>query len=456
MTHRPRRGLATWLTGSHTPLFVLDERNVVLVFNQGCEQLTGWAAAEVIGKVCVFRSDGNVDRVESLTGALAPPRSVHEGNPARSRVMIGTPGGETQERDVHFFPLMDDGQVKHVLGLITSPDPDPSPQTAGLRLDAARHLSHLYAKYGVDRLVARSPRMQRVASQVTLARQSTLPVHLVGEKGTGREHIARLIHYAGEQRARRFVPLRCRQSSPYELERTLAVLAELPVESLPGALYLEDVDQLPGTLQPLLLRQLALPQVRWYSSSVAGLPPAGEGDFLIDLESQLTPLTIVLPPLRERQEDIPFLAQQLLEESNTDHERQWEGFSPAVERLFLQYGWPGNVDELSAVIHRALRKSVRSTIDEEDLPYDFAAGRAAEELRPRPELPGLDAELEACERKRILAALAAAGGNKSAAADSLKIPRARLYRRLEALGLESGESDDSSGGISLEPEGEEE
>lgn len=436
MKRQTRRGLATWLTGSQTPVFVLDERRVVLVFNRGCEELTQWDAAEVIGKTCEFRSEANSQLVDSITAALCPPAEVIQGQAARRRTLIHRRHGDALEQDVHFFPLLDSsqGSKRHILGILT-PCGAPAPASDALHFDVARHVAGLHDTYRLDRLIALSEPMVRVAAQLDIARQTLGTVHVIGEPGTGKEHILRLVHYASPLKARRFVPLRCATSSHFELSRTLKRLLDADQNSDVGTVYLDQIDRIPGDLQPLVLAQLAVPGIRWVSSSLQGLEGLSDEAFLPALRSRLTCLTISLPPLRARGSDLLLLAQQILEESNKAEGVQREGFSAAVLRLFQQYTWPGNVDELSAVIQHACQQCPSTTIDVEHLPFELSAGRAAQAVRPPRSFRSLEEELEDYERRQITSALEAARGNKSLAAESLGMPRARLYRRMAALGL---------------------
>ena len=444
MASRSRRGLATWLTSSILPLFVLDERNVVLVFNRGCELLTGWPASEVIGQECRWQSGPAPDAVSSVTGALAPPIDATEGLPVTVRKLFLHRNGTAVERDVHFFPLLPEkpGEKTHLIGLVI--EAPAASQPSSRHVEAARHLAELQRRFGADRLVAKSPGMQRVAAQVALARDSRVAVHLVGERGSGREHLARLIHYSGSSRSTPWIPLRCRISTHTELKHVVErLLGERPAgqEAQQVTAYLEDVHRLPVDLQALIAQNRETPGLQWMSSAEVEMATLPSDEILPEFASLLTTLTITLPPLRSRHEDILLLTQQLIEEGNSRGSRQIEGLTPAVERLFLQYEWPGNVDELASVIHRAAENCPGGLIDVLHLPFDFAAGQDAQQMRPAKAAVSLDDALAHYEKHLIETALVAARGNKSTAAELLQIPRAKLYRRIESLGIADRGSD---------------
>lgn len=441
MSQRIRRGLATWLTSSRTPIFVLDDRRVILVFNAGCEELTQWTAAELIGQTCLFQNDPNPDRVSCLTGTLCPPEGLQPGQVLSRPVMIQRKDGTTLERDLHFFSLdsREEQGTQHLLGIMTERSQLP-PLKVDSHLQIGRHTAELYRRYGVDRLVATTPAMQRVAAQIEIARKHLTTVHLYGEKGTGREHAARLIHYSSPQRAKRFIPIRCETASHFELTQILQRLAE-GIEGDVGTVYLDEITLLPGDLQSVVLALCEQSGRRWISSSTVKLDEVAEEAFHPILIARLTALTIAIPPLRDRLTDIPLLAQQLLEECNTARSRQYHEFTPAVLRLFQQHAWPGNVDELAQVIAKACERSASAVVDVEALPMEFEAHLQSRAIRPLSYLVPLDEQLAQFERACIVEALKDSRGNKSLAAEKLGIPRAKLYRRLEQLGLSTEATD---------------
>lgn len=437
MPPRSRRGLISWLMSSKTPVFLLDDRHVVLVFNRGCEELTQWTAADVIGKACQFQTVPNPDLIGALTGILCPPVRPAPGEWVRRQVHLQRKDGTAVEKEIHYFLLEPEGEGEgsHVLGIIADCAPPGESVSFGSSLNVARHTGWLYSKYRIDRIVAVTPAMQRVAAQIDLARHHTANVHLSGEKGVGKEHIARLIHYGSELRSTRFVPIRCATASHYEILMMFDRLGDSSASHEVGTVYLDSVTDLPGDLQRILMERLVHLPVRWISSSLTGLDGLTEEEFSSPLAAQLTALTIRVPPLRSRGEDIPLLAQQLLEECNSGGGEQHTEFSPNVIRQFLKYPWPGNIDELSQVVQEACRRATSSVIDVADLPLQFTAGVQFREVRPPKRIVSLDEHLMSVERDLIVRALHSSRGNKAQAAEILGIPRAKLYRRLEALGL---------------------
>ncbi|MEW4530972.1 sigma 54-interacting transcriptional regulator [Maioricimonas sp. JC845] len=462
MSPRSRRvrGLATWLTQAREPIFVLDNRRAVLFFNHGCEELTGWTAADVIGQICDYVSEPDPQQIEHLTGGLCPPPEVLDGVPQSVPArFVHRETGDIHERQVHFVPLNDSQtESTRILGLITLPRhpmavSEPSPQQQ-LHADVAALRSRLQQRYSIETVIAGTPAMQRVLAQLDVARHASCPVLFVGEPGTGREHLARVIHYQGPQRLKAFVPLDCRQSTTFELKRSLKRLlppspadepTALPLQ--PGTLYLKDVDHLPRELQEMLVEyrdrfDAGEESIRLMAAASAPLEAAVADDRLLeDLHYLITPLTIAVPPLRTRTEDIPLLAQHVLEQLNRDQERQVGGFTPDVLTLLAKYNWPLNQDELEAVIAEAYQKATGPLITAEDLPFRFRTGMDAQRVSPpvTPQPIDLQSRLDDFEREHIRRALEQARQNKSQAAELLGLTRPRLYRRMEALGLVAGD-----------------
>lgn len=442
---RSRRGLATWITGSQTPIFVLDQRNMVLVFNHGCEELTGWQAANVIGKTCEYVSDAPGSQIESITAALCPPAKVFDGEPAFVNSVIQTRDGEILTRGIHYFPLVTDDSNQRILGVIL-PREIASPEQAERprHFELAATLAQLRQKYDTARIAATSTSMQRVLTQIKLASQSDVPVHLVGEKGSGKQYIARTIHYQSDRKSERFIPLNCRTGSYQEIATTLDQLLNVKGETFSGTVFLDDVDAFPRDLQNLIADRIESSSIRWMSSSTQAIEQLDEKVMSPAFRCLMTPIAISTPALRHRLSDIPLLAQQMIEECNRQGNKQIEGLESETETELLSYEWPGNVAELERFIHAAWEKTAGPLIRTEDLPIEFLAGVDARSQTAPQAHASLDEQLIEYERSLIEAALITAQGNKAHAAKLLKIPRPKLYRRLEVLEITDTQDTPSS------------
>lgn len=453
--------LETALNSVQSPVFLIDARRRVAFLNRGCEQLTGWTLADVGHAICEFVSDVEPRHVEELTSALCPPPDafVKPANPT-PRFFVHRESRATASRLVHFFPLSDEDGTAYVLGLITEHPavraaPDRSILTdVHAELAALRH--SIRVRFSLSSIVAKSRPMQRVLRQIDVARGTKTPVHISGPAGCGREHVARVIHYESPLSAKAFVPVDCRNVAARELRESISRLvqtdwAELsPVEALqPGCLCFFHVDEMPRDVQERFLNFVESDsaaaafhkRVRIVSTSDTGLETALQDERLLErFYFLLTSLQIPLPPLSDREEDLLLLAQHFLERENRGRSLQIGGFANDVRRKFAEYNWPGNLDELRAVVTDAAKQCDESTIRLSHLPFQFRTGLDAQQLGPPPTIEPLDEMLARIEREHLEAALRQAGDNKSQAARLLGLTRASFYRRLQNHGL-AGDSE---------------
>jgi PAS domain S-box-containing protein len=451
---RTTRRLEAWLKDTSVALFVLNSQRRLVFFNAGCEQLTGWTAADVLGQVCYYVSEADHNAAAAVLSSLAPPTAVWNGQLVTVPVSLARRDAAPVSCEVHYYPLTDtDQKVQASLGIIqpaTTPSAPSNQIPVSLRLHAelAELRASLRNRFSDTSLIARSSSMQRVVTQLKLARQSTFPVLFVGESGSGREYLARLIHQGRESSRRLFVPLDCLRLPASQLESTLERVSKIQKddELQPGAIFLKHVESLPRDTQRQVLDLMqsnttARPDV--FAATAQPLKPLVESDeFIRELYFALTTLPIDLPPLRNRVEDLQPLAQYFLEELNRDDSRQVDGFHDEVWEQFRRYNWPGNVRELRAVVTEARDACTGAFIEPVHLPFRFRTGvdkqTIGPSLRQRP-VP-LDPLLLQVEREQIELALEEARHNKAKAADLLGITRPRLYRRMEILGIIDNES----------------
>lgn len=444
-----------WLAETSTPVFVLDAERTIVGFNAGCELLTGWAAAEVIGQTCPYAAMAEGSGVQLLTAALCPPPEAWQGEAVTVPAFVPGKESAAHSRVLQFFPLLDDqGTLRGIAGVIlprAAARAVPTMPAWELHAELAALRMTLRTRFGPNSLVASSTPMRRVLAQIDLARQCVAHVLLTGETGTGREHLARMIHLGSPNKATAFVPLDCRRLGADELERVLHRLLDVHARRSattaaglqPGTLYLAEVNYLPRDLQEQLVRGFSSetpaeqhPNLRLMASLAGPAETAlGTEKLRDDFFALVAPLVIALPPLRDRAGDLPLLAQYFLEESNRLKPQQIGGFADDVWPLFTRYHWPGNLDELSEVVQQAHRAATETLIRPADLPARFHSGLAAHEVPPPAELPSLslDLLLEKLEVRLITLALQRSRFNKSRAAELLGINRQRLLRRIEQL-----------------------
>lgn len=451
---RLRRGLLRWLSVSDLPVFVLDARRVVRFFNRGCEALTGWSAADVIGQTCAYATCSNPASVAAVTTRLCPPSQVLERRAVTVTAEFLHRSGAACVRTVHFFPLPsgDDGGL-YVLGVCSQLDAPqaapPQPFDAGaLHQRLAALQDELHRRYGDDSLIGLTPGVRRLREQLKLCAASDAAVHVSGPPGSGREHLARMMHFRSPSPRRSFVVLDCRRLPAFELKRTLRRLLEPDADGSddafrPGTVYLQDVGDLPRDMQDLLVEAFTKEAsgkrpFRLISSEARNLAELVRSETLIsDFYYLISELTLELLPLADRRDDIPLLAQHFLEQLNQGDQRQVDGLTPDAWEQIRRYNWPGNVDELQAVLREARQRSSSHLVTASDLPFRFRTGMDAQQVGP-PVAPApvvLEELLAEVETSYIRWALAHSKDNKTAAAELLGLTRPRLYRRMEALGL---------------------
>lgn len=440
-----------------TPVFWVSPDRRIAFFNASCEKLTGWPADEVVGQLCEYVADQRTGSLEALAASLCPPAEAFAGQIVSVPALIACRTGDPQSRSLSFIPLLEeDGAVAGILGVAAAPVP-----AAKLAETAPSHELHaelaelrvaMARRFGTQSLVCRSEGMLRVAGQLAIARGTRAAVLIWGEKGVGKEHVARAIHYESEWRTRAFVPLDCQALSSLELEQAMGRLFgpsgdeeffDSPTALRAGTIFLIHAEHLSRDVQKTVVDGFRAPSaersaLRLIASTIVE-PSVLEADERLrpDFYHLMTHLCIAVPPLRRRMEDLRYLAQHLLEELNRGESRQFNGFGDDVWDKFAEYNWPRNVDELLAVIREARAACNEPLIRAKDLPFRFRTGLDAQSLGPvmRPPIAPLEIFLAQSEKEQIERALKECRHNKTKAAHLLGVPRARMYRRMELLGI---------------------
>jgi DNA-binding NtrC family response regulator len=444
------------------PIFWLDPSLKLTWVNRAWEELTGYPARSVLGLTCQAHGPGRAGDMTDLAASFYPPPESLAGQPAGSATLIYSAGGERLSRRVEFWPFSapHNGLIG-LLGVVRPAEvPASVPESEGhrLRVELLEIRRALQEQYGLDGLIGTGPAHRRLLEQVRLAAASSVPVLVVGERGTGKRQVARAIHQYGPGSQRPLVAFDCEALPAEILERELfgASDADAPRASPPAGLKRPRLSLLDGST--LLIRDIQyLPrdlQVRLVDALDSGIrllatstldPEAALRDERLrpELYFALTALVVRLDPLRERREELPVLAQHVLERVNQRGGSQRGGYSPEAIAVLLAYDWPGNLGELVRVVEyaHARGRGEGQLIVPEDLPATIRGSLGSAYCppsAPRPIKP-LDELLTEIERRLIETALRQARSNKSRAADLLGISRPRLYRRMKELNLPDGE-----------------
>lgn len=314
------------------------------------------------------------------------------------------------------------------------------------------------SKQGFGSIIGRAPEMDKLYRIIAKAAHSIHPVLILGESGTGKEMVARAIHHSGPFRDKPFIPVDCGSLVPTLIESELfgyvkgaftgAVQAKEGLLAIAegGTVFLDEVGELPVDLQAKMLRALQEKEIRPVGST-KHLPinvrilaatnrdldhAVTDGSFRRDLYFRLNVLSLRIPPLRERRQDIPLLATSFLERLSHTSGCARELSDDAMKAL-LAYDWPGNVRELENCLERCCAMSSGAVINFVDLPSAItgAAPRLAATIPQSRILPMVE-----LERQTILTAIAQLDGDKLMAAKLLGIGKTTLYRKLKEYGVE--------------------
>jgi len=306
-------------------------------------------------------------------------------------------------------------------------------------------------------VVGPSHQMAHVLATARSAAASRSTVLLLGESGTGKEVFARAIHGWSERRLKPFIAVNCVGLSRELLESELfghekgafTGAHQLKKGKLElahgGTLFLDEVGDISPELQTKLLRFLQEREfervggtspirvdVRVVAATNRDLDEAvRQGHFREDLYYRLYVIPIILPPLRERREDIPALAEFLLSRFSLETAKEFTEITPEAEAMLVAYGWPGNVRQLANVVERAVVLGRPPAITVQDL----LLGPSSQPGR-MPIPLSYKAAIDAQRRAVIARALQEAGGNRAAAAKLLGLHRVHLMRLIRALGIE--------------------
>jgi len=310
-------------------------------------------------------------------------------------------------------------------------------------------------------IIGSSKPMQTIYETIEAVAKSDANVLIVGESGTGKELIANAIHYNSLRARKPFIKVNCAALPKELIESELfghtkgaftgahADKEGLVQHAAGGSLMLDEIAEMPFELQPKLLRVLQERSYRKIGSektyavdfrliSSTNRPPADairDGVLRDDLFYRISTITIHVPPLRDRSEDIQLLTDHFLHEYAQKYERAIGGVSPAAYQRLFGHGWPGNVRELQNVIERAVLLAKGNRVEPVDLPFDNGSLPEGSPAGAAWDVPP-NMTLEDIERLVIEKTLQRTGGNKQAAANLLGIYRPRLYSKIRKYNID--------------------
>ncbi len=336
--------------------------------------------------------------------------------------------------------------------------------TQFLRAENQRLREQLDTRYQFDNIIGRSPAMREIFHTVERVAPTRATVLLAGESGVGKDMIARAIHQNSPRKNHPFVKINCTaipenlmESELFGYEKGAFTGANTSKpgkfeQADQGTVFLDEIGDVPGNIQVKLLRILQERQferlgsnltrnvdLRVIAATNVDLRAAlEEGRFREDLYYRLNVVPINIPPLRERKEDIPFLAIFFVQKLSKDLGAQAREISPAAIDRLIDHPWPGNVRELENTIERSLVLASGEVLQPSDIRLEAPRGHSHSATSQQvPFLPEGET-LEHWEQSMIREALRRANGNKSRAARMLGLTRNALRYRLSQMGLDNG------------------
>ena len=330
-----------------------------------------------------------------------------------------------------------------------------------LKSENLRFKQALQAEYNFKNIIAKSHQMIEIFQLIKKVADYNTTVLLTGGSGTGKELVARALHYNGNRRDKSFIAVNCGAIPENLLESELfghvkgaftdAVRNKngLFEEADGGTIFLDEIGELPKDLQVKLLRVIQEGELRRVGDSKSRkidvriiaatakdlMEEIKKGNFREDLFYRLNVVPIKIPPLRERQGDIPLLVNHFIERYAKKFGKAVKGISDMAMNLLISYAWPGNVRELENIIERAVILEDTEVIREENLPFTKKTGQSLYQIEELSNGLSIKKAEEELEKTLIRKALEMTNGNKTKAAHLLEISHRALIYKIKEFGL---------------------
>lgn len=436
----------------HNGVVITDQKGKILFFSKTYGKFLGVDPKETIGKNCWEVVENSRMHIVGAMGIpeINQPQRIKGQDMVVQRIPIKIEGqGVVVFGQVMFKDVRDVRALAKELNVLESKVELYEKELASLRS----------SKYTIENIVGESPAIKEVKNLALRAAQTNAPVLLIGESGTGKELFAHAIHYASERRVYPFIRLNCAAIPKDLLESELfgyepGAFTGAGNKGKPGkfelahrgSIFLDEISDLPLDMQPKLLRVLEEKEIerlggtrltksdfRLIAATSNELERLVEkGNFRKDLFYRLNVIAIHIPPLRERKEDIPLLANYFIQIISKEMGTKMVSFSPEVIRIFQEYSWPGNVRELSNIIERILYIIEGGIIQIHHLPLPLQSIAGASAKLNSTLLKSIKENLE---RDTLLHCLRITKNNKKKAAMLLGIHRTSLYKKIKKLNI---------------------
>ena len=442
----------TILDNIYNGVMITDPNGKIIFFSKTYGNFLGIDPQEMIGKNCT-------EAIENTRMDIVAKTKIPEIN-LPHRIM-------GQDMVVQRIPIEMNGELVAVYGQVMFKDVRDVHALAR-KLNLLESKVEFYekeleslrsSKYTINHIVGKSEKIVELKRLALKAAKTNAPVLLIGESGTGKELFAHAIHYASNRRPYAFIRLNCAAIPKDLLEAELfgyepGAFTGAGSKVKPGkfelahrgSIFLDEISDLPLEMQPKLLRVLEEKEMerlggtrltkcdfRLIAATHENLERCvEEGKFRKDLYYRLNVIPIQIPPLRERKEDIPVIAEHLIQILNKDLGTHVTKISPEALNILQNYDWPGNVRELANILERIIYITEGDTIQFRHLPFFLQSMRGGS-AKLQPSL--LKNLREDMEKEALLHAIHISNDNKNKAAKLLGIHRTALYKKMKRLNI---------------------
>jgi PAS domain S-box-containing protein len=434
-------------------IMIVDVDGTIISVNTAFEWITGYTKEEIVGQSCTRLNCNTCNAARDNQGCHWCVL-FKKGHLQKKECVLMRKDGSY----VHILKnasVLKDAAGEVIGGVETMTDITELIQK-NTQIEAYRR--QLRAEDGYHGIIGTSAPMQRVFDLITNASQSDAPVIILGESGTGKELIAKAIHDTGPRRSKPFVKVNCAALNESLLESELFGHVKGAFTGAyqnrtgrfeaaqGGDIFLDEIGDLPLSTQVKLLRVLEEKVIervgdnrpiqidaRIISATNRDLKTlVKKGLFREDLFYRINVIPIQIPPLRERSNDIPLLAEHFFRRVQLKNETAIKGISKDAMALLMAYAWPGNVREMKGTFEYAFVACQGEWIRPEDLPPDLFQHRSPAQL---PETS--PASRNESIKQQLIRALEKAGGNQTRAAEILGVTRVTVWNRMKRFGLSS-------------------
>lgn len=442
----------TILDNIHNGVMITDREGKIIFFSKTYGNFLGVDPNQMVGKHCTEVLENTRMHIVAQTGIpeINQPHRIKDQDMVVQRIPIQMNGeliavyGQVMFKDVR-----DVHALSKKLSLLESKVEFYEKELESLRS----------SKYTINHIVGKSERILELKRLALKAAQTNSPVLLIGESGTGKELFAHAIHHASERRPYPFIRLNCAAIPKDLLEAELfgyepGAFTGAGTKGKPGkfelahkgTIFLDEITDLPLEMQPKLLRvleeketerlggtRISKSNFRLIAATHENLERSvEEGKFRKDLYYRLNVIPIHIPPLRERKEDIPLIAENLIQTLNREVGTNVTQISPEVMSILKNYDWPGNVRELSNILERMIYAAEGETLEIHHLPF-FLRRMDKGLIKSHP--AHLKKLREDMEKEALIHAIRISNNNKNRAAKFLGIHRTAIYKKMKKFNI---------------------